>query len=368
MASDLVVPVVQIENVRIHANSDNLELCNVLGYQMCIRKGEYKDGQLVVYYPADVLLTPELADRLGVRKFLKGKEQTRVGRIRLRGEPSFGLISPLPEGTWKLGDNLAEHLHCQKYEPPIRATAGDAAPRDPLIDPFFEQFTDVQNGRIFTDIFVDGEEVIYTEKIHGTSGRLGTINGQYVAGSMSVRRKSPTRDEQGIEVPCQFDSPQMQQNTYWYPWSIPAVRKLIQTLELSEKVSDSIKPVILLYGEVYGGSIQSLDYGIPKGRGLGFRAFGLRVNGKFLDWNDFAATCQKYGVETVPVLGRGQFSLSAAQAFSAGKSTMADHIKEGTVVYPVKEREHPKIGRVILKYIGTEYELSKHKEQDTTDA
>jgi RNA ligase (TIGR02306 family) len=168
MSSEFVVPVVVIENVRPHSNSDNLELCDVLGYQMCVPKGKHHDGDVMVYFPADTLIPYEWAEKFGVRKYLKGKDQDRVGRIRLRGEPSFGLVVPqIASPDWKVGDNVAWYFGAKKYEPPVRATAGDAAPRDPLIDPFFEQFTDVQNGRLFTDIFVDGEEVIYTEKIHG---------------------------------------------------------------------------------------------------------------------------------------------------------------------------------------------------------
>lgn len=36
MASDLIVPVVEVRNVRIHPNADMLSLCVVLGYQMVI--------------------------------------------------------------------------------------------------------------------------------------------------------------------------------------------------------------------------------------------------------------------------------------------------------------------------------------------
>jgi hypothetical protein len=54
---------------------------------------------------------------------------------------------------------------------------------------------------------------------------------------------------------------------------------------------------------------------------------------------------------------------------SNGKSTLpgADNIREGVVTRPVVERRDPKLGRVVLKFIGTDYELSKHKDKDTTD-
>jgi RNA ligase (TIGR02306 family) len=313
----------------------------------------------MVYFPADVLIPSEWAEKFGVKKYLKGKDNDRVGRIRLRGEPSFGLCVAPDNPAWAVGDNVAEFYGAKKYEPPIRATCGDAAGRDPLIDPFFDKFTDVQNGRIFTDVFTEGEEVIFTEKIHGTNCKVGKVDGQFVAGSMEVRRKRPVTAD-GVEADL-LDSDEVKRNTYWFPLSNPNVMAL-----LSDSVSNKTDHAIL-YGEVYGGSIQSLDYGIPAGKGLGFRAFGLKVNGKFLDWDDFYAMCGRYGVETVPVLWRGPFSMAKAKEMADGISTMAGNIREGTVVYPVKERENPKVGRAILKFIGTEYELSKHLDMDVKD-
>jgi hypothetical protein len=209
MASDCVVPIVTLSNIREHPNASLLGLADVLGYQMAIplvedqnggivrkfvrgkvdEKGRkvpadentpaadteearfafrYRDGQVCVYFPADTLLPAEWADKFGVRQLLKGKDRDRVGKIKLRGEPSFGLVVDLPDGVdWKVGDNVCDYFGAKKYEPPIRVGCGDAAPYDPDIDPFFDKFTDVQNGRVNLDVFADGEEVIFTEKIHG---------------------------------------------------------------------------------------------------------------------------------------------------------------------------------------------------------
>jgi RNA ligase (TIGR02306 family) len=322
----------------------------------------YAEGQLVVYFPADTLIPAGWADKFGVRKFLKGKDNDRVGRIRLRGEPSFGLVVELPDSPVPMaeGDNLAEFYGARKYEPPVRATCGDAAPRDPLVDPFFDRFTDIQNGRIFVDVLKDGEDVVFTEKIHGTNCKVGFVDKKMVAGSMEVRRKRPSKKVGEAEVECALDSDEVRRSTYWCPWSIQGVTALLVDVAATAKA-------VILYGEVYGGSIQSLDYGIAKGKGIGFRVFGLKVDGKFLDWDELEKVCGRYGVQTVPVLWRGPFSMAKAKEMADGVSTMAGHIREGTVVYPVKEREDPKVGRAVLKFIGTEYELSKHKDADTKD-
>lgn len=195
--------------------------------------------------------------------------------------------------------------------------------------------------------------------VHNSNCRVGVIDGKAVAGSMEVRRKIPTiKKEDGTEEVMGFEDDAMKLSTYWCPWSIRGVRELLKSFEGKNPI---------LYGEVYGGSVQSLDYGIATGKGIGFRPFGLRVEGKFLNWSDFEAVCNKHGIETVPVLWRGAFSMAKAKELSDGQSTMAGHIREGTVVYPVQERINPRVGRAILKFIGTEYELSKHKDKDTKD-
>jgi hypothetical protein len=47
-----------------------------------------------------------------------------------------------------------------------------------------------------------------------------------------------------------------------------------------------------------------------------------------------------------------------------GDTTLAgDHIREGGVIRPVKERTHPAVGgRLVMKYINDAYLLGKHSD------
>jgi len=50
------------------------------------------------------------------------------------------------------------------------------------------------------------------------------------------------------------------------------------------------------------------------------------------------------------------------EAMAEGANILSgQHIREGFVVRPVQERWHPEVGRVILKLVGQEYLLTKHK-------
>jgi len=346
MSSSCIVPVVEIKNVRVHSNADKLEVCDVLGYQMCIGKGQYKDGDRGVYFPADVLIPKKWAEKFNVLNFLRGKDKDRVGKIKLRGEPSFGLIVPVPpDQNWELGYNAADYFECKKYEPPIRPDCGDAEKYDSEIDPLFDKYCDIENGRIFTDVFSEKDNVIVTEKIHGTNCRIGFVNNIQVAGSMELRRKKPENQDD------------MERSIYWSPWNLLAVQKLMNFLKREHNV-------VIMYGEVYGGSIQSLDYGRPKGKGFGYKAFDLKVDGKFLDWLEFNSICCEYEVSTVPLIYQGPFIYKDILQMADGKTLVQKdlHMREGVVVKSIKEKIHPKIGRSILKYIGTEYSLANNSD------
>jgi len=57
----------------------------------------------------------------------------------------------------------------------------------------------------------------------------------------------------------------------------------------------------------------------------------------------------------VPVLYEGPYIKEKMLKLSSGKSTMADHIREGVVIKPTEERWHDEVGRVQLKLVSNEY-------------
>ncbi len=372
MSTECIVPIVELQNVRTHENSDNLDIAEVLGYQVVIRRGSHKSGDKVVYFPSDTIIPVELADSLGVRKFLRGSNRDRIGKTKLLGEPSFGLIAELPEelSDSEVGDNVASYFGAIKHEPPMRVVPGNAAPQgDPDIDPFFLRYTDVQNGRIYHSLIPEGEPVLVMEKIHGSNVKLGIINGTHVAGSMgrgtfNGRRYRPT-DANGVYI--SYDDPALKKTMYWYPWSIPQVRELLYALDTTNVGN------ILIYGEIYGGSVQKLTYGIPKGQGIGFCVFDININGQYLDSDVLLTLCKQYKVDTAPVLGTYPYSLKKMLELAGGRTLIRsinsteDNLREGVVVRPLTERTHPKVGRLILKFISDEYELQKNDSNDFTD-
>lgn len=187
--------------------------------------------------------------------------------------------------------------------------------------------------------------------VHNSNCRVGFVveNGELVnmAGSRTLRRKQPNSD--------------LRSSTYWFPWSLPAIVALLTELHEAGHTQ------AVLYGEVYGKGVQSYDYGESS---VGFRAFDLMVDGTYVDYASFVLLCDRAGVQRVPLVYEGPFSLEAIKAVSDGDSLVGGtHGREGVVVRPSTERQHPQLGRVVLKYIGDAYLFSKKGggADDTTD-
>jgi RNA ligase (TIGR02306 family) len=327
--SSLLVPVTVIEKLTPHSNADSLELAQVLGWQLVVKKDQYHVGDTIVYFPIDTVLPLEVSERFGVTRYLS---KQRIRCARLRGEPSFGLAVHPDNEAWQIGENVADYYGALKFEPPVRVGQNDAESDHPL----FASYTDIENMRNFPDIFENAEKVVLTEKVHGTNARVAIIEGELMAGSKAVRRKRPADDTFAT-------------NLYWYPFALKPVRALLEDLSQSHQQ-------VILYGEIYGSKIQSFHYG-HKGT-LGFRAFDLLIDGQYLDWPEFVVLCEQHSVETVPVVATIPFSLAEVKRYSEGKTLLMEqdaHIREGLVVRPLHERSNPKLGRVILKYVSDAY-------------
>lgn len=185
--STFSVPVVRIADEPIdHPNADRLSIMKIFGFPVISGKvdGEhrYKKGDHVVYVP-EAGLVPEYLLRQGFwdedkkKGILAGSNGNRVKPIKLRSIFSNGIMFPLEQkmGGWVLengagerrlfedGDDAAEFLGIEKYEPPIPiGMSGEVANLFGVPHKY-----DFENLERVPDMFEDGEEVEATEKIHG---------------------------------------------------------------------------------------------------------------------------------------------------------------------------------------------------------
>ncbi len=81
------------------------------------------------------------------------------------------------------------------------------------------------------------------------------------------------------------------------------------------------------------------------------------VNGTWLDFDEAYSLASKFNVPWVPILARMPYDFNKICDLAEGKTTFpgGNHVREGTVVRPEKERYDHKVGRVCLKWVGCGY-------------
>lgn len=345
--SDINVTIEQIASISDHPNADRLEIAKILGTQTVVSKGQYQPGDKVVFFPPDILIPADVAQNLGVQQYLKyadfngHRQQCRVAAARLRGVPSYGFVAPDPTGR-PIGTNVSDLYMAKKYEPP-EPVSQDIAPEFPT----FHTYTNIQHYWAHPNRLRTGEQVVITEKIHGTNSRVGLIQTdrriindsaclqidnpyEFMAGSHRVRLKKGN-------------------NIYW------AVLEDENILSLLTDICDERYDVVL-FGEIFGPRVQDLDYGVDKPT---FRAFDLTINGQYVNYSEFKDLCDQFNVPTVPVLFEGRFTPQLVDEFTHGPTLVGNPTckfkgREGIVIKPCFERQD-KYGRVILKSVSADY-------------
>jgi RNA ligase (TIGR02306 family) len=378
------VPVIKIERVENHPNADRLSLVYFREYVTIAAKLEdgshrYNVGDLAVYVPEgavvpEYLLKRGFWDEKNNKGILAGTRGDRVKAIRLRGIISQGIMFPVlkqyptfsSEYTICVVDNgdfdeyskgpmirtvsegvdVAEFLGIVKYEPPIpTAMAGEVAYIGIGRVPHF----DVENIKKYPDVLVDDEEVVVTEKIHGTCFGFGFIPGlnnpevwedNFVCFSKGLGAKG---------LVFKRNETNLLRNVY-----VRTFEKIFP--KFKELVAEADRP-FFVFGEIYGRGVQDLHYGSNEPTVRLFEVFQESLNSPdtFLnDWDIVTTVANTLNVETVPVLFQGPWNKELRQ-LRDGQSTLFGHIREGIVIKPVVYRRDDVVGNVILKDISDAY-------------
>lgn len=319
-----------------HPDADTLSITEVDGRPCIIRTGEWAEGDIAIYVPIDSVV-PTGDARFA---FLASKAKTdgtyRVKAMRLRGVFSMGLLVR-PDADMVEGDEVRERLGITVYEGPEEGNGIEAGQMER--DPGFLPVYDIESLRKWQRVLKDGEEVVLTEKVHGANGRFAFHQGRLWVATRSTFRKLVDENGEGSM------------------WS-----KVAADLDLENRLQSFAG--YALYGEVYG-QVQDLKYGVSADK-AGTRArlvvFDILeiASRRWLDYDEQAAMAAAMGLPTVPVLYRGPWSPELT-GHAEGVTVLGNgaHVREGFVLRPVKERAHPRLGRVLLKMHGQGYLLRK---------
>lgn len=379
MNSTHIVEIVPLKLTK-HFNADTLSVCELEGFFCVTGTDQWNGKEIAAYIPPDNIVDtkrPEFAF-LALDKSTKADGTYRVKAKKIRGVVSFGLLVPAPEGS-KIGDDVTEKLGVTHYDPIVHSN-------NPKSEKLYENGEqgknptnyvpqyDLESRKYAQKVFIKDEPIIVTEKIHGENSRYVFENEQMFCGSHYTWKKEfPSHDHVTIEsimaskgaqqkgltieqaqviVDKLHNSP-IKKNKWWYLLEkYPQIRKFCEE-----------NPEVVLYGESMGG-VGGFPYGVKSGD-LAFAAFDIYKNGRYLDAPEFFKTCWKYNIPTVPLFNKvidGEiqpipFDFESICEMAEGKTTVnnANHIKEGVVICPWKERNDQKVGRLKLKFVGVGY-------------
>jgi RNA ligase (TIGR02306 family) len=382
--SDFQCQVVRVK-IESHPNADAIEIARIGDYQSIVKKDQFKDGDFAVYIPEQAVLPEWLLKDMnfwdeGKQKgMLSGSKGNRVRAIKLCGVLSQGLIyqtRPYSEtqvlvastpvngnygaGIVEIGGDASECMGIVKYEPPLPS---HMAGRCIGVDFGATHKYDFDNLKKMPTLFDDGEDVVITEKIHGTLIQIGVVpesaaNDKYYKGRVIISSK----DMGGKGYVLDHND-----ETNLYAQAAKKHGLLDKALEYGGPAANAHNKPVFLMGEVFGkaasgADVQDLTYA---GETLDFRAFdicvGNRGSEEYFSFKDFATACRMIDVPSVPVLYIGPYSKDIVLELTDGNTTLSvnPQIREGVVVRSCKENRHPHFGRKIAKSVSEAYLLRK---------
>jgi RNA ligase (TIGR02306 family) len=333
----------RIIDIKPIPGADAIEVATVLGWHVVVKKGEFRVGDLCVYFEVDSLLPIRtdfdfLAARGTKKTLVDGKsfEGYRLKTVKLRGQVSQGLCLPvsiIDDGldVWEEGTDVSTMLSVYKYEPPmpgeLQGIAKGNLPGD-------IPKTDETRIQSFPEVLkrCDGETFFVTEKLDGSSTTVFVEDGELNVCGRTVNWKRES------------------DNSYW--------RAAIAS-GLDDKKQEIGK--IVLQGELVGEAIQGNKLKI-KGQKIFFYNAYDRSEARYLNYKEFIALCAKLAIPIVPIV-TSDFSLVGHSVdslvdYATRKSQMnGDVWAEGIVIRPLIEKKDPNLGRLSFKVINPNFLL-----------
>jgi tRNA-binding EMAP/Myf-like protein len=376
------VNIVRIAEVKEHTNADSLEIIPVGEYQVVSRKGQFNVGDLGVYIQPDSVVPQTEPFRFIWEPFIEldgtvSEKRRRITVRKFRKEWSEGLLLPVTdfdelvdstltrhfvENDFPEGTDVSDLLGITHYDPDTESTKGENSNAPKLRKKYPRTFTgwlkffkrklyglfrsgpldgksdnislgiptyDVDALKNYPHTFQDGEQVIVTEKIHGSNARYIFLDGTMYAGSRNLWKSESSS--------CIF-----RRNLKENPW----IEEWCRAHE-----------GYVLWGEI-GPSQKGFDYGTKAGK-LFFFVFDVRTpDGKWLDReHDEAGLLAQLMDHSVPILYQGPYNLEEIKKHVDGKSNVpgAKHIREGVVIKTATEGHARGIGRKQMKIVSNAY-------------
>jgi RNA ligase (TIGR02306 family) len=385
--SKFEVNIVKIDDVTEHPNADRLTVVTVGGYKCIANKTEegnwrYNPGDLVVYIPEDSLLPEWLLKKSGFwneekqKGTLSGKAGNRVRPVKLRGIVSQGILYPVystidmysnpdePKSIHAINlehsmmnvikdQNVAQELNITKYEPVVPANMEGEVGQ--LYG--YTKAYDIENIKKYPTVFTETDNVVMTEKIHGTLCQIcifskDSLGDDYknaktenniikIESTYCPTYATVTSKEMGSKGFVQKQIQSNMNNLY-----VSTLHSLIENGTIAN-ISDNYSTTIVnfrihVFGKIIGKGVQDLHYSYDTKE---FRCFDVFLydadinTGRYLNDEELDIFCEKMDITRVSVLYRGPYSDKVVNKFTDGNTVEGNgsHIREGIVIRDVNE-------------------------------
>lgn len=376
------VNVVRLGEFTPHPNADTLDITMIGGYQLVVKRGNYKTGDLALYIQPDTIVPvlPQF-DFLWEGRTLNAdgtvpQSLRRITVKNIRKQWSEGLLMPVSAFadlnfvpyTFEEGNDVAEALGFTHYVDPepvenINSTKRSqyqfppktlkgwyywflrlfgiskgygggvpvAGPKTKFVIPVY----DVEGFKNFSNAFAEGDTVIVTEKIHGSNARYMFDGKTMWAGSKNLWKAADSK--------C-----------IW--------RRALQELPWIEEWCRA-NPLHTLYAEIVPTQ-KGYAYGTNRDT-VPTKVFGFDVMLPTGLWMNKGTLYDDHTTLTLaPLLYRGPFNRELLNKMVDGHSMVlgSNHIREGVVVSSEEEREPIRgLGRFQLKVKSMKFLESEGK-------
>jgi len=307
-----LVTIQKVKKISAIPDSDFLELAHIMGWQCVVKKGEFQEGDLGVYYEVDSFLP--LDDRYEFLRTSSYRENAdngigfRIRTAKMRGQLSQGLFLPLEkfpelEGCGE-GSDVTEKLNVKKwYIPESSNPGGTIIGERPHGIPASDEIR-LQSALELLDQ-LKGKPYYITTKMDGTSGIVYYIDGKIGCCS----RNKEIRDEETA--------------LYWMP---------VYKYGLKEKLAKLGKNIVLT-GEICGPGIQKNKLRLSE---VEWQVFDVKDwdAQRYLPYDQACKVCDDLGLSRVPLEERGEnFDYTLEQLLEKAKGKYPSGLdKEGIVV------------------------------------
>lgn len=331
----MIASIQRISEILPHENADSLELARVLGWQVVVRKGEFKVGDFCVYVEIDSVL-PEKPEF----EFLRNKG-FRIKTCKLRGQISQGICFPLsilPGSVTNIreGVDVTDVVGAKHWEKPVNFVPFEALGDFPT---HLVPKTDEEKLKNYPELMreLSGLDVYFSAKYDGMSSSFIFHNGEFMMCSRNLKLK---------EIPgSKFQT-------------------VCEKYDIKNKLT-SFGKNIAIQGEICGPSIQGNKMGLKELDFFVFNVYDIDDR-RYFNYDELINICEILKLKIVNQVWRGNFdhfrSIEEIQTVVNELTYPNNSLAEGVVIRPIKETYSEVLrGRLSCKVISEKF-LLKYNE------